>query len=181
MTGDTQARKSQLQEELRLAEEAFRTEYDGLLGAWQLGVSKLRVRAAVHSQFITLTYVLFNLLCFVAGVVFIPFGGALQSLGIALIVGGLFSFGAFVAQFWAIQVEKEREVFNRAFDTTYKDIRYKEFQRLGKRVWDLSEEIERSDNLRRWQVIAVPSCSQNSMSCWALGRFGHLQGLPACT
>jgi hypothetical protein len=96
------------------------------------------------------------LLCLVAGVVFIPFGGALQSLGIALIVGSLFSFGAFVAQFWAIQVEKEREVFNRAFDTTCKDIRYKEFQRLGKRVWDLSEEIERSDNLRRWQVIAVP-------------------------
>jgi hypothetical protein len=156
MTGDAQARKSQLQEELRLAEEAFQAEHDNLLGVWQFGFSKLRIRAAVDSEFITLTYVLFNLLCFVAGVVFIPFGGALQSLGIALIVGGLFSFGAFVAQFWAIQVGKEREVFNRAFDTTYKDIRYKEFQRLGKRVWELSEEIGRSDNLWRWRVIAVP-------------------------
>jgi hypothetical protein len=148
MADDAKARKSHSQEELRLAEEALRAEYDRQLGMWQFGFGKLRIRAAVHSQFITFTYVLFNLLCFVAGIVFIPFGGALQSLGVALIVGGLFSFGAFVSQFWAIQVEREREVFDRAFDVTYKDIRYKEFQRLGKRVWELSEEIERPGNLR---------------------------------
>jgi len=51
--------------------------YNRHLGVWQFGISKLRIRAAVHSEFITLTYVLFNLLSFVAGVAFIPFGDAL--------------------------------------------------------------------------------------------------------
>jgi len=143
MNGDAEARRSQLREELSRAERELQAEYVRLLGTWQFCFGRMRIRAAVHSGFITAIYVLFNLLCFVVGVVFVPFGGALQSLGLALIVGGLFAFGAFVAQFWAIQVEKEREVFNRAFDATCKDIRYKEFQRLGKKIWELSEKAER--------------------------------------
>jgi len=145
MVDENKAEETQLQEELRRADEAFRTEYKRLLGIWQFGFGKIGVRAPAHAGFITSIYILFNFLCFAAGVIFALFKGALQSIGIALIVGGLFSFGAFVAQFWAIQVERENEVFNRAFDSTYKDIRYKEFQRLGKRVWELSEKIKNSD------------------------------------
>ena len=72
---------------------------------------------------------------------FVFFKGATQALGVALIVGGLFSFGAFVAQIWSAAVQREAEAFDRAFDEGDHDIRRTDLRRLAKAWWELSERV----------------------------------------
>lgn len=47
-----------------------------------------------------------------AGIVISVIGGSLESLGVALIVGGIFGFGAFIAQFWSVAAQREFLVFD---------------------------------------------------------------------
>jgi DNA-binding CsgD family transcriptional regulator len=76
-----------------------------------------RVQALIlEPRVVTTTYVaeIFRLLnggALVAGTILTIAGhGSLVSLGVALIVGGIFGFGAFLAQFWAALEERETHV-----------------------------------------------------------------------
>jgi len=53
-------------------------------------------------------FVSFHLLVLATGAVLIFVGGAPRDLGMALVVGALFGFGAFIAQVWTMQVSREQ-------------------------------------------------------------------------
>jgi hypothetical protein len=131
-----------LQEEIRNTEEAIDNEIERLLPEWQVSIGRLNFSSAIGSEGITVIYVLFNSLCFILGVIFILLGGVLQVLGVALVVGGLFSFGAFVVQFWAIAVQRENEITERAIGNLYEEESYEEIRRLLKEYRDLNERLK---------------------------------------
>jgi hypothetical protein len=79
--------------------------------------------------------------CLILGLTFVFFKGTAQTIGISLIVGGLFSFGAFVAQFWSAAMQRETQAIDRAFDEGSQDIRYIELRRLAKAFWEQSERV----------------------------------------
>ena len=87
-------------------------------------------------------YVLFNAVCFAVGVAFILLGGILQTLGISLVVGGLFSFGTFMAQWWDHAWQRANNTLDRAFNSGLDDKRYAELQRLAKEYWELYEKLK---------------------------------------
>ena len=83
---------------------------------------------------IALVYVAFNVVCFVLGIAFVFLGGVLTSLGVAMIVGALFSFGAFWAQIWAISMQKDNNIVIQA-------LKSKELEDLLKRYVEISRRI----------------------------------------
>jgi hypothetical protein len=104
-------------------------------------VTRWQVR--INSALLAVIYVLFNAVCLILGITFVFFKGAVQTLGVSLIVGSLFSFGAFVAQFWSAAMQREAQAIDRAFDEGNQDIRYKELRRLAKAFWELSEQASK--------------------------------------
>jgi hypothetical protein len=97
----------------------------------------------INSALLAVIYVLFNAVCLILGITFVFFKGAVQTLGVSLIVGSLFSFGAFVAQFWSAAMQREAQAIDRAFDEGNQDIRYTELRRLAKAFWELSEQASK--------------------------------------
>jgi hypothetical protein len=106
----------------------------------RLGSRDISIPASSHV--IVAIYVLFNVACLAVGVAFTLQHGVLQTLGIALVVGGLFSFGTFVAQWWNHIWQDQNVVMDRAFDFGYHDKRFAELQRLNKERHDLYEKLE---------------------------------------
>jgi hypothetical protein len=104
---------------------------------WQLKAGPVSLHGALTSSQITWLYILFNAACIAAGVALVFFKGYLQTLGISLIVGGLFSFGAFAAQLWSVALQEENKVFDRAYDPACRDPRYSELQYWALKYWDL--------------------------------------------
>lgn len=102
-TGDI----NRLRKELQDAEGEFWREFGDSAQRWQITLGPVHVRASIGSGFITRFYVFFNICCLTAGVVLTLLGGVATSLGVALVVGALFSFGAFLTQFWAVAAERE--------------------------------------------------------------------------
>jgi hypothetical protein len=129
--------QERLQEELRLTSRAFGQEVKRLLPKWQLSFGPVVFRSSVDPENIARIYILFNISCLVVGVILIFLKGAFQVLGISLIVGGLFSFGAFVAQVWTVAAERGHEVLARAIGRTYDDEKYGELRRLAKVTHEL--------------------------------------------
>jgi hypothetical protein len=70
----------------------------------------LRIAAPVTSNLIAVVFVLWHLLAGAAGVLLTARRDGTRELGIALLVGSLFAFGSFLAQFWSLAVDREREV-----------------------------------------------------------------------
>lgn len=92
-------KRRQLEEKLTATDEAFQLEYEQAASSWHVNFGPIHIPFVIHSQRVAKIYTLFNVLCFVAGVVFCFFRGVLSGLGIALVVGSLFALGAFVSQF----------------------------------------------------------------------------------
>ena len=104
MTGDER------RAELRRVEDQLWTVYGRTVpDDWAFGIGPVKIRRGIRSMRATQVYVLFNAVAFAAGAVLILTGGAAQDLGIAIVVGALFAFGSFVAQFWGILVQREYE------------------------------------------------------------------------
>ena len=89
---------------LRLLRDVYREFH-----TWNIGVGKLRIQAAVGTNFIAVAFVLWHLALGTAGVLSILLWEGGRELGIALLVGALFSFGSFLAQFWSQAMDKHRE------------------------------------------------------------------------
>jgi hypothetical protein len=81
------------------------------------GLGPIRFRAS--SGWITIGYIIFNLACLAVGFVLITYPGTPRDIGIAVVAGAIFAFGAFAAQWWAVLVQRElsiRDAANRESD-----------------------------------------------------------------
>jgi hypothetical protein len=78
------------------------------LSTWNFYVGPVGVSAQFNSMRFARYFVGFHLLVGIVGTVLIlVVDGAFRDLGMALVVGALFGFGAFIAQVWAAQVSRE--------------------------------------------------------------------------
>jgi hypothetical protein len=139
---DLRRQRNEVEKELQRANEAFMREYRSMTSTWGGTLGPFAIRIPASSHVITAIYVLFNVVCFAVGVAFTLQHGVLQTLGIALVVGGLFSFGTFMAQWWNHVWQDQNDAMDRAFNSGYHDKRYAELQRLNKERVDLYEKLE---------------------------------------
>ena len=109
---DVNAERDQLRGELKSVNQEFWAKWNRTLGTWAFSFGPLRIQRPVRSQTIIRVYVSFNTICFIAGIILVFPGGQLANIGIALIVGALFSFGAFVSQFWTVVTQLQQEKFD---------------------------------------------------------------------
>jgi hypothetical protein len=109
---DVNAERDQLRGELKSVNQEFWAEWNRTLGTWAFSFGPLRIQRPVTSQTIIRVYVSFNTICFIAGIILVFPGGQLANIGVALIVGSLFSFGAFVSQFWTVVTQLQQEKFD---------------------------------------------------------------------
>jgi hypothetical protein len=112
--------------------------------SWQLvGIKKPHIWG---TQKIAVAYVLLSGGAMAIGIVLSLLGRSLESLGVALVVGAIFSFGAFVAQFWAVASQREFETRSAVFgEIDELKARYnKEVIPLAERIQALESE-EKSD------------------------------------
>jgi hypothetical protein len=135
---DANAELRRLRQELEAANDAFWEEYERVKRVWHFKFGPLRFERAVGSQFITRVYVAFNAICFAVGIVLVVLGGVSGTVGVALIVGSLFAFGSFVAQYWAIVTQEEIDQYNR----TGRDVELTKLRHLGVRRAQLIRRLE---------------------------------------
>ena len=95
-------------------EERVRQDMDALsrqhILPWHFQAGPVGVSARLSSMRLAQLLVLLYLVITATGVVLITMGGAPRDIGIALVVGAVFASGAFLAQVWTLQVERERWV-----------------------------------------------------------------------
>lgn len=91
----------------------------------RVGQKRLEYRKQITAAHIFLSYVAFNVSGIIVGIVMIINKGAVRELGIAIIVGSIFAFGSFIAQWWSIEVQQEIDFVGRV----YGGVAYQ--QRLG--------------------------------------------------
>ena len=100
-----------LSQQLRLVEQEVRREIRRRTSeGWGLGP----VRFEASSGLITVGYIAFHIACFTAGIVLIALGGTPRDIGIAVVVGAIFAFGSFMAQWWAVAVQRELSIMDAA-------------------------------------------------------------------
>ncbi len=127
---------------------------------WGAELGPLAIRARISLEVISAAYILFNIICFSTGIAFIFLRGAFQTPGIALVVGSVFSFGTFTAQWWDHAWQRQKDVLDHAFgDKRYVEIHrlVKEYDRLHEKLDSLPEppgqdnvsEISRERGIRR--------------------------------
>ena len=82
-------------------------------------------------------YFAFNLTGIIVGIVLILHRGVPRDLGVAIVVGSIFAFGSFIAQWWSIQVQRESDFYGRVDGSvTYQ-------QHLGEMRNEINEIIDR--------------------------------------
>jgi hypothetical protein len=101
-----------LRQELLETEDTIRTKISDMR-IWRLRLGPLVLARQVGSQTVTHLYMVFNTVLFGAGVVMAFLESPVQELGIALIVGAIFSYGSFLSQFWTVLVQNERDIRER--------------------------------------------------------------------
>ena len=90
--------------------DALIAEHDRLMDAiagWQFRMGPVRLSGYFNSMRFARYFVGFHVVIALVGAGLIFFGGSPRDLGMAMVVGALFGFGAFLAQVWTVQVEKE--------------------------------------------------------------------------
>jgi hypothetical protein len=111
---------------------------------WGLGLRVGRRRFAyyrrVTAAIIFLSYVTFNIAGIIAGIVLISNKGAPRELGIAIVVGSIFAFGSFIAQWWSIEVQQEIDFVGRV----YGSVAYQ--QHLGEMRNEITKILEDLNN-----------------------------------
>ena len=108
-------RRQRVEKDLQRASEALDEEIRSLSSGWSGKLGPFAISGTISLEVISAVYVLFNIICFATGIAFIFLKGAFQALGIALVVGGVFSFGTFMAQWWDHAWQRQRDVRDHAF------------------------------------------------------------------
>jgi hypothetical protein len=90
---DMSAERRRLLEELREVDSEYNTELERISGVWRFSLGSFTIKRPASAMFITQVYVIFNIACFITGIILASLGGVLTAIGVAMIVGALFSFG----------------------------------------------------------------------------------------
>lgn len=108
--------------------------------SWKFALGRrIVIRLPVNSQLVAQLFVLYNLLALVSGILLILLGdGLAPELGIALVVGALFSIGAFASAVWVLTVEGERAAVQKSFGVEIRE----QLEDLRRRRDSLIKEIE---------------------------------------
>jgi hypothetical protein len=141
---DMSAELRQSLEELQEINAEFDNEFGQLFSRWGFSLGLIKIDRPLNALFISQVFIVFDIVCFAAGVALAFVGGAFTTIGTALIVGALFSFGALVAQLWVTAFQDEINV-HRTLDGEDHLTRAKE---LRKRQTEIFQHIE---NLNRLQ------------------------------
>jgi hypothetical protein len=136
--------REELQRKLDAMEKELRHDTQKLTSVWQLGIGGVVVNPVAGSGLISGIYFVFNGCCLVAGIVLILYGTVAQNVGVALIVGSIFSIGAFAAQFWMVTVEQERSVDERIKGV---DSRIMQLQETYREIIRLRDQIDQVKNI----------------------------------
>lgn len=138
--GDSDEELDRLSEQLR----ATVREFDQVLDGWNsIGVSipfgPRRLRSFPMSAG-TLSWIinLGNLGCFALGLAFALLGGTISTVGTALLVGSLFSEGAFIGQLWVAAFQSGYTIYDRLWG----DEVHAHLKQLQERITDLSKRID---------------------------------------
>ena len=99
-----------LEAELREVYDDFRIKVADPKSFWNLHYGPLHLRARMSSQRIAGIFISFCLATFVAGAC-ATFISKTRELGVALVIGAIFTGGSFLIQYWSSQVDKERDVY----------------------------------------------------------------------
>lgn len=139
---DTAKRRAQLEQRLRDASADFDREFRSHTSGWRTGIGRFAITTEFDTGVIVLVYVFFNIVCFAAGIVFILQGGVLQALGISFVVGGLFSFGTFMAQWWDHSWQRNNNILDRAFNFGDRDNRYASLRQVAEKYLDAQRQLD---------------------------------------
>ena len=101
----------------------------------------IKNRYIFHLDVVPLSWIvnLLNLACFIAGITFIFLGGVIETVGVAMLVGALFSEGAFVGQLWTITAQNNYMVYYRLWG----EERFARLEDLKERMANLSDQVDR--------------------------------------
>jgi hypothetical protein len=106
-TSEPDNRRAELEERLAQIEEEYWSIADP---GWRMDLGRIRVHRRYSSQTFAKVFVSFNAVLFVVGVALSFAGGTVASLGVAVVVGALFSFGSFLTEVWSQAVDREQEL-----------------------------------------------------------------------
>jgi hypothetical protein len=134
---DSNSEIDQLQAELIATRKEIYREMAQLSPHWGIKVDSFPIYV-VSPKTISLLYGMFLAVCFALGIAFTFFNGTFASLGIALIVGALFSGGAVVAQIWSFSIQGELSLFEKVLG----DEGTKDLENLGAKYWQLKKRID---------------------------------------
>jgi hypothetical protein len=109
------------------------------MGRWSFHLGPFKIKRHVSAMLIVQVYVVFNVACFFSGVGIAFIGGVFTVIGTALIVGALFSFGAFVAQFWTVRVQQDIDLNRKLYQD---EVGLVELKELVKKWSDLHRRID---------------------------------------
>jgi hypothetical protein len=140
---DESAEPGQLRAELQVVEKEFDARWRTQMGRWGFHLGPFKMAHYVSAMFIVQVYVVFNVACFFSGVGLAFIGGVFTTIGIAVMVGALFSFGAFVAQFWAVRVQQNIDLNRKIYQDEADFVELKELAKkwneLHRRIHDLKQ------------------------------------------
>jgi uncharacterized coiled-coil protein SlyX len=131
----------QLEAELRAARSQFSQKFRQMTSLDMAIPTGIRKRYIFQVEIISLSWIiqLLNLACFIAGIVFIFLSGVIATAGVALVVGALFSEGAFAGQWWTITAQNNYMVYYRLWG----DEQFTQLDNLRNKIADLSEQLDR--------------------------------------
>lgn len=138
---DRSAERRQLLEEIRVIDAKINTELERISGVWNFSLGPFKMTRKASAMFITQIYTVFNMACLIAGIALAFIGSTFTAIGVALIVGAVFSFGTFATQLWAVQAQDEINIQRKLSGDAYQArLKILEAERL--------EIYQRIENLR---------------------------------
>jgi hypothetical protein len=147
---DLDAQRRQLNTELQATE----SELIKRIHAWHYAFGPFHINRTITSRLTARIYVTFNAVCFIVGLILAPLGGALNTIGVSLIVGALFSFGALMSQFWALQAQVEIDV---AREVLGKEAKFGELTEKRNDLHRRLETLDRENSPRPDEPLLPPT------------------------
>jgi hypothetical protein len=105
---DLNEERTALLRQLSSVEQESQREIEERIGLWGFAF----IRARVQSGPIAISYIAFNVVGIGVGIYLIVLGATPRVIGIALTVGSILAFGAFVAQWWTVAVQREVSIMD---------------------------------------------------------------------
>jgi hypothetical protein len=131
--------RKELQRNLDSMEQVLFDETRKLTSVWRIGIGRFSTYRIIGSGELSFIYFTLAGCCLVAGIVLTLYGTVAQNVGVALIVGSIFSIGSFAAQVWTVTAQQERSVSERVQGV---DPHIAALQEMHKEIIRLSDQIK---------------------------------------